>query len=255
MLALLMLMAAALPADVEAERQAVERVLRDGRVVSIVPLGEGITNSSRVELRDGPRTVTAVFKTADTRVKSQFTFGSETVGFYRDTYRHEVAAYVLDTLLGFGLVPPSVERKVEGKRGSLQAWVDRSLSRFAPAPPPADQARADEQMHAMRLFDYLIFNTDRHVRNVVFGTDWRPVAIDNSIAFHAFVRPFRPLYRFPRGPLERLRALDARALDSALRRSLDRDEIAGLVRRRERVLRLADDAVAADGANAVLFEW
>ena len=66
-------------------------------------------------------------------------------------------------------------------------------------------------MHAMRLFDYLIFNTDRHVRNVVFTPDWRPVAIDNSIAFHAFLRPFRPLYRFPRGPLDRLRRLDGRA--------------------------------------------
>src|SRR5690349_21096608 len=120
MFALLMLAAAALPAGADAERQAVERALRKGRIVSVAPLGEGITNSSRVELRDGPRTVTAVFKTADTRVKSRYGFGSETVGFYRDTYRHEVAAYVIDTLLGFGLVPPVVERKIEGKTGSLQ---------------------------------------------------------------------------------------------------------------------------------------
>jgi hypothetical protein len=125
---------------------------------------------------------------------------------------------VLDTLLGFGLVPPVVERKIEGKRGSLQAWVERSLARFAPATPPSDMGRANEEMHAMRLFDYLIFNTDRHVRNVVFTPDWRPVAIDNSIAFHAFLRPFRPLYRFPRGPLDRLRRLDARALESRVDR-------------------------------------
>ena len=117
MLALLLLAAASLPAGADAERLAVERVLQKGRVVSIVPLGEGITNSSRVELRDGTRAVSAVFKTADTRVKSRYSFGTETVGLYRDTYRHEVAAYVLDTLLGFGLVPPVVERKIEGRRG------------------------------------------------------------------------------------------------------------------------------------------
>ena len=254
MLALLLLAAASLPGETDAERLAVERVLRKGRVVSVVPLGEGITNSSRVELREGPRTVSAVFKTADTRVKSRYTFGTEAVGFYRDTYRHEVAAYIFDTLLGFGLVPPVVERKIGGRKGSLQAWVDRRLTRFAPAAPPADMNRADEQMHAMRLFDYLIFNTDRHVRNVVFAPDWRPVAIDNSIAFHAFVRPFRPLYRFPRGPLDRLRRLDARALESALSRYLDPDEIAALVARRERVLQRADEVVAAAGA-ATLFDW
>ena len=254
MLLALLLATAALPAEADVERLAVERVLRQGRVVSVVPLGEGITNSSKVELRDGPRTVRAVFKTADTRLKSKFGFGTETVGFYRDTYRHEVAAYVLDTLLGFGLVPPVVERKIEGKRGSLQAWVERSLARFAPATPPSDMSRANEEMHAMRLFDYLIFNTDRHVRNVVFTPDWRPVAIDNSISFHAFLPPFRPLYRFPRDPLDRLRRLDARALESALDRYLDADEIAALRQRRERVLQRADEAAASDGAAAV-FDW
>jgi len=114
--------------------------------------------------------------------------------------------------------------------------------------------RVSEEMHAMRLFDYLIFNTDRHVRNVVFGQDWRPVAIDNSISFHAFLRPFRPLYRFPRGPLDRLRRLDAGALQSALGRYLDADEIAALRQRRERVLQRADEATASDGAAAV-FDW
>ena len=48
MLLALLLATAALPAEADAERLAVERVLRQGGVVSVVPLGEGITNSSRV---------------------------------------------------------------------------------------------------------------------------------------------------------------------------------------------------------------
>jgi hypothetical protein len=254
--ALLAILAAApAPGDADAERQAVERALRQGRVVSVTTLTEGVTRSSRVELRDGTRTVRALFKTADVQAPSRYAFGGETVSFYRDTYHHEVAAYVLDTLLGLGLVPPVVERKIEGRKGSLQAWVERALPRFAPAAPPEDMGRAEERMHAMRLFDYLVFNTDRHVRNVVFTPDWRPVAIDNSIAFHAFLKPYRPLYRFPRGPLERLRALDARALRDALRRHLQKDEIAALQERRTRVLRLADEALAAPAPEPVLFEW
>jgi len=251
----LLLAAATAAAEADPEAAAVERSLREGRIVSIVPLGEGITNSSRVELRDGPRTLRAVFKAADVRLeKSPYRFGAETVGTYRDTYRHEVAAYELDKLLGLRLVPPVVERKIGKKKGSLQAWVDRALPRFAPALPPADMGRADEEVHALRLFDYLIFNTDRHLRNVVFGPDWRPAAIDNSIAFHPFLRPYRPLYRFPRGPVERLRGLDARSLGRALGRYLEKDELAGLAERRGRVLRLVDAAIASSGRDS-LFEW
>lgn len=247
----LLLAAANAAAGADAEALAVERALREGRIVSVTPLGEGITNSSRVELRDGARSLRAVFKAADVRVeKSPYRFGSETVGAYRDTYRHEVAAYELDKQLGLRLVPPVVERKIGKQKGSLQAWVERALPRFAPALPPADMGPADEGVHAMRLFDYLIFNTDRHLRNVLLGPDWRPAAIDNSIAFHPFLRPYRPLYRFPRGPIERLRLLDARSLRRALGRYLENDELAGLEERRARVLRLVDAA----GPEA-LFEW
>jgi hypothetical protein len=250
------LIAATVAAGADAERQAVEHALREGRIVSVAPLGEGVTNSSRVELRDGERTVQAVFKTADQRMKSRYAFGAETVKVYRDTWRHEMAAYVLDTRLGFSLVPPTVEREIDGKKGSLQAWVDRSIARFEAAmQPPLNMDHADDAVQAMRLLDYLIFNSDRHVRNVVFTSDWRPVAIDNSIAFHAFVRPYRPMYRFPRGPLERLRRLEPGALDAAVAPWLEKDERAALRERRQRVLRLADSVLAALGEKAALFDW
>ena len=106
----------------------------------------------------------------------------------------------------------------------------------------------------MRLFDYLVFNTDRHVRNVVFGPDWRVAAIDNSIAFHPFLRPYRALYRFPRGPVARLRATDARALDAALRRGLEKDELEALRKRQQAALAAVDEATARDG-EAALFDW
>ena len=252
MLGLLLMAAAAAPS---AGATAEERFLREAHVVSIRPLGEGVTGSHRVELSDGARAERAVFKTVVTRLDSGDSFGTETVKPYRDSYRHELAAYELDKRLGFGLVPTVVEREIDGKTGSLQAWVERALSRFAPAEPPADTRRAHEAMHAMRLLDYLIYNTDRHVRNVVFGPDWRPFAIDNSIAFHAFKRPYRPLYRFPRGPVEKLRKLDARALEAALAPWLEKDELGGVRARRERALQEVDAAIARDGAGTVLFDW
>jgi hypothetical protein len=248
------LLLAAVLAAPPAEAAADERFLREARVESMKAVGEGIAGAQRVVLRRGEATARAVFKTIDTRTDGPYAFGTETVAHYRDTYRHELAAHALDRLLGFGLVPATVERKIGGKTGSLQAWVERALPRFAAAAPPADARRADEQVHAMRLFDYLVFKTDRHVRNVVFGPDWRVAAIDNSIAFHAFVRPFRPLYRFPRGPVAKLRALDARTLDGALRRWLEKDERAAVRTRRQTALAAVDAALAREGERA-LFDW
>jgi hypothetical protein len=102
----------------------------------------------------------------------------------------------------------------------------------------------------MRLFDYLIFNTTGTC--AMSSSPGLACGIDNSIAFHAFVRPSVRCTDF-RVVLDRLRRLDARALDP-LGRYLDPDEIAALVARRERVLQRADEVVAAEGA-AALFDW
>jgi hypothetical protein len=89
---------------------------------------------------------------------------------------------------------------------------------------------------------------------VLLGSDWRPVAIDQSIAFHALKRPYRPLYRFPRGPIEALERLDRRALKERLSGYLETDEIKGLLERRTRILEFVRAARQNGGADA-LFEW
>jgi hypothetical protein len=136
----------------------------------------------------------------------------------------------------------------------LQAWVERPLARFGQGPIPEAPERAETYVHAQRFFDYLIFNTDRHWRNVMLGPDWRPVAIDHSIAFHPFLRPYRPLYRFPRGPLDALERLDPGLLMERLSRELEPDEIGALLERRLRVLALARKA-RDEGRTDAFFEW
>jgi hypothetical protein len=237
----------------QAEAKLCEQALREGKVVSSREVGQGISGAIRMQLRFAETEVSAVFKSADTRVP-RYAFHGEKAPTFRDNWKHEIAAYQLDQLLGLRLVPPTVERKIDGKRGSLQAWADRPLTRFGRGPLPADPSLAETYIHAQRLFDYLIFNTDRHARNVAFGSDWRPVAIDQSITFHPFKRPYRPLYRFPRGPVEALERLDPRVLRERLSRYLERDEIDGLLERRAQVLALVR-AAPADGRKDAFFEW
>jgi hypothetical protein len=255
MLLTIMLAAADLACGVPAKAAVAEceRILREGRVLSSREVGQGISGAIRMRLLGAHAEVQAVFKSVEGHF-GNYSYHVEKVPTFRDSWKHEIAAYELDRLLDLRLVPPTVERKLDGRRGSLQAWAERPLSRFGQRPPPEDPARAEAFLHAQRFFDYLIFNTDRHARNVLFGSDWRPVAIDHSIAFHPFVRPYRPLYRFPRGPVEALERLDPRLLRQRLGRHLEKDEIQGVLTRRDRLLALVA-AARSEGREEAFFEW
>lgn len=251
----LLLVAVLAASEGEPNRGQTEHLLRTARVASMVDVGEGITDSHRVDLEAGTRRLRAIFKTIDQRNDFEFRFGRETASVYRDSYKHEIAAYELDKLLGLGLVPVAVERKIDGRRGSVQVWVERQSRRFVHGQPPPDRRRADDDVHVVRLFDYLAFNSDRHFRNLLFGEDWRPILIDHSLAFQVLKVPSRPLHRFPRGPVERLRGLDRRRMKKALGRYLAKDQLRALEQRRRKVLELVAAAIAQHPGEEVLFEW
>ena len=64
---------------------------------------------------------------------------------------------------------------------------------------------------------------------------------------HPMTTPARPINRFPRHTVARLRALDQRQLKKALGRYLEKDQIRGLEQRRRKVLELVDAALAERG--------
>ena len=47
----------------------------------------------------------------------------------RRMYQHQVAAYRLDRLFGLDMVPVTVIRKVDGKEGAVQIWIQRALDK------------------------------------------------------------------------------------------------------------------------------
>lgn len=95
-------------------------------------------------------------------------------------YRAEVLAYELDKKFGFNLVPPTVERRLDGKIGSVQLYKIASQ-------PTLDgrhliHARRDE-LNKLSLFDYLIDNRDRHGENVLVDRRGKVISIDNGDSF------------------------------------------------------------------------
>jgi hypothetical protein len=236
-----------------------EAFLRTAVVVSREPLGEGVTRSERLTLRDGTRTCRAAWKTIHERKMGLQRLERGGLEFdFRDSWKSEVAAWELDKLLGLGLVPPTVERRIAGRVGAVQMWVERAmpedeLGRRHLEPP--DLAAWNAQMHRVRLLHQLTYNTDyRNVHNVLVDASFRIYAIDSSRAFriqHELMVP-DDLVRFSRAVLERLAALDRPTVEARLSPWLEKMQIDGLLARRDLILALARKRVAEKGEAAVL---
>jgi len=237
-----------------------EAFLRTARVVAKKPIGVGITNSHRVTLNDGVRTLRAAWKTIDTSKLgiTQMEGGGFQVDF-RDTYKFEIAAYELDKLVGLDLVPPTVERQIKDERGSLQLWVEGVMTeadRTKQKIKIPDPDRWNAQLYKLRLLHQLTYDTDHNnIRNVLVDPAFRVYAIDFSRAFRKYhtLLVEKDLTRFSRSALEGLRRLDQPVLVTKLGRWLTGPEIVALLKRRDRILALAQRLVAEKGEKTVLY--
>ena len=93
-----------------------EKFLRQAEVTSCTFIHRGLRSVNVCDLEgDGPE-LRGVFLSVDEAPEP-----GQPVGAAFRTYRHEIAAYRLDRVLGLDLVPVTVERSVEGVPGSM--WV------------------------------------------------------------------------------------------------------------------------------------
>jgi uncharacterized repeat protein (TIGR03843 family) len=101
---------------------------------------------------------------------------------YGSLHRREVAAYELSTLLGWGIVPPVVEREGPRGIGSMQLFIehDPAAHYFA--------KRSDETLHPqyvrLAAFDLITNNADRKGGHVLLDRSGHIWGIDNALCFH-----------------------------------------------------------------------
>ena len=231
-----------------------ERFLLEARIVDVRELGTGVTRPKKVRLEQGERSAFAVWKGVDEESTSPSSTRTRRDDmFFSDRWEHEVAAYRLDRLLGQGLVPPTVAREVEGRVGSLQAWVDDAFTerqRVEEGRTLTDPDAFGAASLRMRAFDALIYNVDRTQENVLITEPRsRLWLIDHSRAFRLTSRlptlGGRGALTVPQEVRAALRALDVEALRAALRGLLSERQVAGLLARRERLLALGPERGAA----------
>jgi len=178
---------------------------------------------------------------------------------FQDSWRTEVAAYELDKLISLGMVPATIERTVDGKRGSLQFWVTAKMDegervkKKLSAPNPITW---NQQIAKMRLWDNLIYNTDRNLGNILITDSWQIRLIDHSRTFRPFEQlkdPKAPT-TFSRSLLAKLEELNEAMLKEHLGKYLTPYQIQGILKRRDAILARSKELIAEKGAGAVLYQ-
>ncbi len=229
------------------------------KVVKTRYISEGTTASKRVTLTDGDFTHDAQFQDVDVWKPTHHTAAGMEIDF-RDSYRYNVAAYLLDGMLGLGMTPVSVERTLSGELGALTWWVDDVLmtekKRYLSRTQPPNRRAWNNRIFRVRVFDELIYNVDRNLGNLLITKDWKLWMIDHTRAFrrHTKLHNVKQLRKCDRGFLEAMRRLDFESLSSELKPYLRDVEIRGLLARRDLIVSFFDRKIAAQGEGAVLFD-
>jgi hypothetical protein len=237
-----------------------ERFLRTARILNGEYAGKGINDSKKATLTDGRRKHLAHIQFIDIyQPLFKGKDGSEEKDF-KDTWKFNVAAYRLARMLGLAdMVPPSVQRLVDGKRASVTWWLDDiamdEKERLEKSIKPPDVAAWNRQMDAIRVFDQLIYNMDRSQENLVIGRDWKAYMIDHTRAFRKWHTLRNPAAIVKCSPELRraLTGLTRSALSRELGPYLTVEEIDAVLARRDVIVeRLAQGAETAAGESVSL---
>ncbi len=254
--------AAAAPAAPETWEQyqgaAAETFLKEARVRSMKGLGTGVTLPQKAELLLDGATHFAVFKTIDER-KVGITQLSNTAEMnFQDSWQLEVAAYGIDRVIGLKMVPATIERYINNNVGSLQWWVQ---SRFSEADrrkdnvEPPDRDAWDRVWLKMYLFDQLIANVDRHMNNILITADFDLRLIDHSRSFRTTkeLKDPKVFTRFSRELVEGIKKLEYQDLRKKVGKYIMDDQIKAMLIRRDLILKLVNERVAAVGEAKALY--
>jgi hypothetical protein len=243
----------------ELSDQEREYFLKTAKLVNRQKIETGTTASLRVTLSDGKLTHDAHFQSVDV-YKPTFKGKDGTIErHFRDSYKFNIAAYLLGKMLGIENIPMSVEREVDGKLGSMTWWVDNIWisemeRRERGIKPPASQFWVDS-LNIVRVFDQLIHNTDRNQQNLLITPEWKLWMIDHSRAFRTVphLQAKNPLPgRVDHKLLAAIREMNLPRLQRELGGFLRAEEIRAIMARRNLILAHFDSEIKTNGEDAVL---
>jgi len=237
--------------------EAAEQFLLTARVRDLKDVGDGVTRPRKATLElNGVRRF-AIFKTID--VMKPGVVPAELGGHapdFQDSWRFEIAAYVIDRIIGLGMVPATVARTINRKDGSLQWWVESMMTestRVQQNVAPPDARAWDDVVLKTQLFDQLIANTDRNLSNILVTKEFDLRLVDHGRAFRPRTELRNPaqLTRFSRSLLAGLGKLELGEIRRQTGQYLMELQMTTLLQRREAIISLAQARVAASGESVL----
>jgi len=266
-LSVFLLLAAALPALAQftpqeiADRPKWEEFLKTAEIIKEEPIGDGVTKPLKLTMKKGDIVHTACWKNP---------YGLQQ-GFL-EGWQYEIAAYEMDKLLGLNMIPPTVEREYQDKKGALSFWAESEIrllemSEKNVQPPASAGDRLEKYKYIVRAFDALIGNEDRNQQNILYTKDWRTLIIDHSRSFRSSkefterlmtgknAKGGKPLLfrKLPREFVEKIKGLTFESIKQAVGSFLTDEEIKAIIARRPLILKEIDEMIREFGEAYALY--
>ena len=221
----------------------IEHLLKEGKVDKLEAVPVGVTKPQRATLEGSP------MRFAWKPLRPGYSKG------YMESYKAEIAAYKLDRLLGLNMVPPIVERNMDGKTGAAVYWVENTRGWSVAKPPQGPEPMWSLQLTRMKMFDLLIANIDRNQGNLIYDSDWHLFLIDHSRAFTGKkdLKGIAPLGRVDRELWDKMAALTLEDLDRGLDQWVGNNEKKAILMRRDLMAKDIAEKVKKRGEKSVFY--
>ena len=246
-----------------AERETWEEFLKTANVIGQKQIigRHAVTSPWRLELEKDGITHRALWKDCRGIMRG-----------FKENWKWEIAAYRLDKYLGLNMIPPTVEKRFKGRRGSCQLWMydcfdlDYKVENKIPV-PQNKVIRWNRAFCLQRALDNLIANEDRTQRNYLVTQDWCMILIDHSRSFRTSKRFVKKLIfdenfrqgpefimkELPRAFVEKLESLNFEIMRDIVGEYLTDKEIECTLIRRDLILAWLDNRIKELGEDRVLY--
>lgn len=223
------------------KEEAIEKFLAEGKVEKMESVPIGVTKPQRATLAPGGPA-------------ARFAWKQLTPGYsrgYMESYKAEIAAYKFDRMLDLHMVPPIVERTLNGKNGAAVLWVENAKGWSVTHPPQGPEPKWSIQLTRMKMFDQLIANIDRNQGNLIYDDDFHLFLIDHSRAFtdRKDLKGMAVLGRVDRGLWAKMEALTLDQLNHGLGDWVGDKEKKAILLRRDKMAAQIKQMVAKRGES------
>lgn len=237
-----------------------EEFLKTAEIIKAEEIGKGVNKPLRLYLKEGDVENSGCWKNPRGNIKGRI-----------EGWQYEIAAYEMDKLLELNMVPPTVERKYNGKSGSLQLWCvyEHNLLEIMEEKIPMPQEKLDhlnKMKYLARAFDSLIANADRTQENIHYTKDWRMILIDHSQSFRSGkkfenhlmygkngIKEAQLFRRLPRAFVDKIKALNFETMKKAVGLYLKDKEINAILKRKDLLLEEVAEMIKEKGEDKVLY--